>query len=189
MKGSVRIYPNLSLRGAAYREGCHGGSRRCGVHIPLAGMLPSRDDPASASSPPREAVKAYQRRTRFSTTPDAPDQVTFRFDAAVLVKVIELPNPELVGLAPEAYEGSGEKVTHRLAQQPGAYVVLKYVRKVIKLKETEQVSCSPASPAVLEKSLADVSVLAGVLIDKFDYHRVTRRQLNPSDGEEEVMLH
>ena len=67
--------------------------------------------------------------------------------------------------------------------------MLKYVHRVIKLKETEKLSCPPAPPAVFEKSLADVSLLAGLLIDKFAYHWVTRRHLYPSNWEEEVMLH
>ena len=76
-------------------------------------------------------------------------------------------------LAPAAYEIIGEKVTWRLAQQPGAYVVLKYMRQVIKLK---QICCSPAPPAVFDKGVADVSLLAGLLIDKFAYHLPLYRQ-------------
>ncbi len=83
----------------------------------------------------------------------------------------------------------GEKGTYRVAQRPGADVILKYVRLVVKLKETQTLTCAPAPPVVLERSLADVSLLAGLLVDKFRYHRVTRRQLTPSDWEEEVMLH
>ena len=67
-----------------------------------------------------------------------------------------MPNPEVETLGRDAYEVIGEKVTYRLAQQPGAYVVLKYVRPVIKVKETEQIRCPPAPPAVFEKSMADV---------------------------------
>jgi hypothetical protein len=43
-------------------------------------------------------------------------------------------------------------------------------------KETEQISCPPAPPAVFEKSMADVSLLAGLLIDKFAYHLPLYRQ-------------
>ena len=43
-----------------------------------------------------------------------------------------MPNPEIAGLPAEAYEVIGEKVTHRLAQRPGSYVVLKYVRPLVK---------------------------------------------------------
>jgi hypothetical protein len=47
---------------------------------------------------------------------------------------------------------------------------------VIKRKDTEVLSCPPAPPAVFEKSFADVSVLAGLLIDKFLYHLPLYRQ-------------
>jgi len=144
--------------------------------LPLAGILPAREDPVDKPPPPTETVKAYQRRTRFSALPDADEEGGLRFAASVPVQVIAVPNPEIATLASEAYEVIGEKVTYRLAQQPGAYVVLKYVRKVIKLKKTAQISCPPAPPAVFEKSLADVSLLAGLLIDKFAFHLPLYRQ-------------
>jgi transposase len=87
-----------------------------------------------------------------------------------------VPNPKLAGLRPDEYEVIGEKITYRLAQRPGAYVILKYVRTVIKRKATQELSCPPAPPAVLEKSLADVSVLAGLLLNKFRYYLPLYRQ-------------
>src|SRR5262249_51482400 len=107
---------------------------------------------------------------------DAPDESGLRFDPAVPVEVIRVPNPDLRGLTEADYEVIGEKVTYRLAQRPGAYILLKYVRPVIKRKDTETLSCPPAPPAVLEKSLADVSLLAGLLLDKFRYHLPLYRQ-------------
>jgi len=69
-----------------------------------------------------------------------------------------------------------EKITYRLAQRPGSYVVLKYVRPVIKRKETGEL-ITPSAPAnVLDKSIADVSLLAGMLVDKFMYHLPLYRQ-------------
>jgi transposase len=47
---------------------------------------------------------------------------------------------------------------------------------VINRKDTEALSCPPAPPAVFEKSFAAVSVLAGLLIDKFTYHLPLYRQ-------------
>jgi transposase len=94
----------------------------------------------------------------------------------VPVEVIAVPNPEVAGLTTDDYEVIGEKVTYRLAQRPGAYVILKYVRPVIKRKETAALSCPPAPPAVLERSLADVSLLAGLLVDKLRYHLPLYRQ-------------
>jgi len=144
--------------------------------LPLAGLFPAGAEAAEAPPPPTEPVKAYQRRLRHTSRDDLPDESGLRFDPAVPLEVIELPSPELTGLTADDYEVIGEKVTYRLAQRPGAYVILKYVRKVIKRKATDTLSCPPAPPAVLEKSFADVSVLAGLLIEKFRYHLPLYRQ-------------
>jgi transposase len=130
---------------------------------------------ADQPPPPTETVKTYQRRLRL-TGVDVADDSELRFDASVPVQEILLANPAVADLPPDAYEVIGEKVTYRLAQRPGAYVILKYRRPLIKRKDTEAVSCSPAPPAVFEKSFADVSVLAGLLIDKFVYHLPLYRQ-------------
>jgi transposase len=158
------------------------------AQLTLAGMLTAPVSPADHPPPPTETVKAYQRRFRLSGA-DLADESELRFDDSVPVQEIVLPNPEVADLPPDAYEVIGEKVTYRLAQRPGAYVMLKYRRPLIKRKDTEVLSCPPAPPAVFEKSFADVSVLAGLLIDKFLYHRVTRRPRTPSNGKEAVMLH
>lgn len=88
----------------------------------------------------------------------------------VAVQTIAVPNPEIAALPAEAYEVIGEKVTHRLAQRPGSDVVLKYVRQVVKVKDTAALSCPPAPAGVLEGGRADVRFLAGLVVDKFLYH-------------------
>jgi transposase len=88
--------------------------------LPLAGLLPAPSAPADAPPPPPETGKAYQRRARFTTLADSPDEGGLRFDPSVPVAVIAVPNPEVVGLAPAEYEVIGEKLTYRLAHRPGA---------------------------------------------------------------------
>jgi hypothetical protein len=60
------------------------------------------------------------------------------------------------------------------------YVILKYVRDVIKKKtdvnEETQITCPAVPDSVFEKSHADVIFLAGLLIDKFQYHLPLYRQ-------------
>ena len=143
--------------------------------LSLSGLLTSPAPPAEQPPPPTETVKAYQRRGRL-TAADHPDESDLRFDSSVPIQEIVLANPEVAALPPEAYEVIGEKVTYRLAQRPGAYVLLKYIRPVIKHKDTERLTCPPAPPAVFEKSVADVSVIVGLLIDKFAYHLPLYRQ-------------
>jgi transposase len=144
--------------------------------LPLAGLCSAPNDPADLPPSPTETVKAYQRRAPFTALAAAPDEGGLRFEASVPVEVIAVPPPEVADLVPEAYEVIGEKITYRLAQRPGAYVILKYVRPVVKLKASQALVSSPAPPAVLEKSWADVSVLAGLLVEKLRYHLPLYRQ-------------
>jgi transposase len=143
--------------------------------LPLAGMLTTPVPPADQPPPPTETVKAYQRRVRF-TGADGPDESELRFDESVPVQEILLSHPDVKDLPPDAYEVISEKVTYRLAQRPGAYVIFKYRRPVIKRKDTEVLSCLPAPPAVFEKSFPDVSLVANLLIEKFVFHLPLYRQ-------------
>ena len=131
--------------------------------------------PPSEESPPATTmVGAHRRRSRTDPSQGC-EEGGLRFDASVPVEVIEISNPEVEKDA-QSYRVVGEKQTHRLAQRPGAYVVLRYVRKVYKHKKTQEFSCPAAPAAVLEKSFADVSFLAGLLIDKFRFHLPLYRQ-------------
>jgi transposase len=144
--------------------------------LSLSELLTTPTAPADQPPPPTETVKAYERRTRLGSLMDQPEESALRFDASVPVQEIVLAHPAVADLPPDAYDVIGEKVTYRLAQRPGAYVILKYVRPVIKRKDTEVLACPPAPPAVFEKSFADVSLLAGLLIDKFCYYLPLYRQ-------------
>ena len=121
-------------------------------------------------------VKTHQRRRRRHAPEDSINESGLHFDDTVPIVDIEEPNPEMDSLPPDAYEIVSEKVTHRLAQRPGAYVILRFKRPVIKLKDNGEFHCPPAPPSVLEKSYADVSFLTGLLIDKFLYHLPLYRQ-------------
>ena len=142
----------------------------------VLGLGLSTPDPAAQPPSPTETVKAYQRRAPFTALAMGADESGLRFDASVPLQEIRLCPPAVTDLPPEAYELIGEKVTYRLAQRPGAYVILKYVRPVVKVKETQALVCTPAPSAVLERSFAEVSLLAGLLVDKFRFHLPLYRQ-------------
>jgi transposase len=131
--------------------------------------------PAVGAATPAQPVAGYTRRR--SVRPNDDDTTSgLKFDETVPVEVIELADPETEGLAADELEVIGEKVTYRLAQQRGGYVILKYVRRVTKRKDEGTISCPPAPAGVLEKSHADVSFLAGLVIDKLQYHLPLYRQ-------------
>lgn len=121
-------------------------------------------------------VPAHTRRRPRSDFTDDGASAPFFDDTKVPVVTIEVPNPEVKDLGPEHYEVIGEKTSHRLAQRPGSYVVLKYVRPLVKLRETQTLHCAPAPVGVIEGSRADVSFIAGLLVDKFAWHLPLYRQ-------------
>jgi len=126
-----------------------------------------------ADSPATITVSTHGRRMR--PTPSV-DDGPVRFDESVPVETVEIPNIEVPAEELDHYDVVSEKVTQRLAQRPAAYVVLRTVRKVLKHKKTGSFSCPPAPVSVLEKSAVDVSFLAGMLIDKLQYHLPLYRQ-------------
>jgi len=135
--------------------------------------------PEQTAVPPAPAgrpVAAHTRRAVTKKPDNGDDSVPFFDEARVPVEVIEVAAPEAEGLSPEDYEVIGYKDSYRLAQRPGSTVVLKYRRPVIKLKATQTIVCPRAPQGVIEGSRADVSFVAGLLIDKFAYHLPFYRQ-------------
>lgn len=119
----------------------------------------------------------YQRgKAKKKPLDGSPDGSQLRFDESVPVKEIQVNIPELDGDDADDYEVIGEKVTYRLAQKPASFVVLKYISQTVKRKSSQEMTSHSAPAAVFDKSLADVSFLAGMLVDKFVYHMPLYRQ-------------
>jgi len=123
-------------------------------------------------SPGTEITVAEHRRRSTKRREDTPDEEQVRFDESVPVEEIRIGNPALN----DEHEIVSEKVTYRLAQRPASYVLLKYVRPVVKRKKDGTLLCPPAPASVLGKSVADVSLLACLAIDKFLFHLPLYRQ-------------
>jgi transposase len=140
-------------------------------HQPL---LDGLGESGKARAPVATETVSYERRKgKKRRDEECVTEQGLRFDESVPVETIELSVPEA---NEEDYEIIGEKVTHRLAQRPGSYVVLRYVRPVVKRKADGAVLNVPAPDALWEGSVADVSVVAGVLTDKFCFHLPLYRQ-------------
>ena len=138
------------------------------------GEMLTPEQPASSPALVERPVAAHTRRPTTKTPESGDDSLPF-FDAArVPVEIIELTAPETEGLAPDDFEIISYKNSYRLAQRPGSTVVLNYRRPVIKLKENQAILCPAAPAGVIEGSRADVSFLAGLLIDKFASIRDSR---------------
>lgn len=127
---------------------------------------------AAASAGTEITVAEHRRRSRVVRSDETTEEEPLRFDESVPVEEIRLPHPPIDA----EHEVISEKTTFRLAQRPASYVLLKYIRPVVKRKADGTLSCPPAPTSVLGKSLADVSLLACMAIDKFTYHLPLYRQ-------------
>ena len=123
-----------------------------------------------------EKVKTIAAHTRRTVKKDGGEELKFFDESKLPIESIVLVHEEAQDLASGEFDVIGEKVSYRLAQRPGSTVVLKYVRPLIKIRETQSIVCAPAPVGVLEGSRADVSFAAGLLIDKFLYHLPLYRQ-------------
>lgn len=121
---------------------------------------------------PTETVSYIRKKGREG----AVNETGLRFDDSVPMHIIAVSDPAIEAIPESERELIGEKVTHRLAQRPGSYEVLKYVRPLYKIRATGEIVSVPAPANVLEKCVADVSLLAGMLADKFLYHLPLYRQ-------------
>lgn len=137
--------------------------------------VPPLDPPAEEE---KRTIKAYQRGTgKKQRDDDCLNDTGLRFTADVPVEVIEQLPSELTGPEADQYDIIGTKTTYRLAQRISSYVVLKCERPVFRRKGTDQKPVTTlASFNVLDNSLADVSLLAGLLVDKFQFHLPLYRQ-------------
>ena len=149
------------------------------------------------TTPPDESDQqtiTYQRGKAKKRRPeDCATDAGLRFTDEVPIEVIKVIPPELEGEQADQYEVIDTQVRHKLAQRPASCVVLQYEIPILKRRvpkeepSTQAAPTSPTTPApqlitpimpdqVFENSIADVSVLSGLLVDKFCYHLPLYRQ-------------
>lgn len=138
----------------------------------LAGLsdvpaLPERENEANA-----DTSQAPRRKARGKAVNDT----GLRFDESVPVKVIDVPPDLPVGLTLDDVEIIGTRTTHRLAQRRASYEILEYRCPLIKVTSDSAPQATSAPATLFDGSLADVSFIAGMLVDKFCYHLPLYRQ-------------
>ncbi len=99
-----------------------------------------------------------------------------RFGPDVPIETIELPVPTHDSESGDALEVIGLETFYRLAQRPSSYVVMCYKQPVVKNLGTQQIARIDSPGGIFDRSIADVSFLAGMLVDKFQFHIPLYRQ-------------
>ncbi|MGI9285276.1 MAG: IS66 family transposase [Pseudomonadales bacterium] len=145
------------------------------AHQPLLAGL--EGEPVEPLPEQEKQTVTYQRgKAQKKRGEDCANDSGLRFDDDVPVTVIRVEPPELQGPDADHYEIISYKHSHRLAQHQCSHEILCYERPVLKRKDTAEIMTPPAPTNVLDNSVADVSFLAGMLVDKFLYHLPLYRQ-------------
>lgn len=123
-------------------------------------------------APPPPETETVEITRRKKTRHGAVNDTGLRFDETVPVRVIEVAPPD--GLK------DGDVIathsTFRLAQRRASYEVLEYRCPVIKTSASAKPQTTPVPGSIFTGSIADVSFLAGMLVDKFAFHIPLYRQ-------------
>jgi len=141
--------------------------------LPLNGLLGELAKPEAVET---ETITYQRGKAKKKRGSDCVTDTGLRFDDSVPVEVIEVIVPELDGPDADQYEVIGTNSLYRLAQRPASHVVLRYDMTVVKHKASNDIINTPAPVGVFDQSLADVSFLVGMLVDKFMYHLPLYRQ-------------
>ena len=136
-----------------------------------------------ANPPPKDKPKetiTYQRRKKCRD--GAVNDTGLRFGEDVPREIIAVTDPDIEAIPEDQRVLIGEKVSYRLAQRPGSYVILEYTRPVYKMLDDQRILTTPAPANVLEKCVVDVSFLSGMLIGGLLLDTPASRQPGPGRG-------
>ena len=107
---------------------------------------------------------------------DSVSDTGLRFTADAPVIDVTVTPPEIEGLSENDYEVISERIHCRVAALDWRHVVIRYRHLKVKIRETGALVGAPARESVFKSSCADVSFVAGMLIDKFQWHLPLHRQ-------------
>ena len=127
-------------------------------------------------APPVAALQniSYQRRKKVRDA--AVNDTGLRFRADVTRDVVTIVDPVIAAVPENRRVLISERIAYRLAQRPGSYGIIEFRHQTWKLIEEQRIVSTPAPATVLERCVADVSLLSGMLVDKFCYHLPLYRQ-------------
>ena len=147
----------------------------------LYGSRSERNKAGGDGSDGKEGSGARDRRPggkpgRSKDRGDSVNGTGLRFSENAPVIDIPVTPPEIEGLPEDGYEVISERVHCRVAALDWRHVVIRYRHLKVKIRETGALVSAPARESVFKNSCADISFVAGLLIDKFMWHLPLHRQ-------------
>ena len=139
-------------------------------------MLEVAEEPPAANESAADVEEKGRNKGRRAKPARSEDSLSSRlhFDDSVPIEEVIVRDPELEALPEDQVEIIGQNVSYKLAQR-SPYVVVKTIRTAWKKKGADGVNKAKL-PRVIERSIADVSFLAGIAVDKHCHHLPLYRQ-------------
>jgi len=128
----------------------------------MFGRSTELDQPAPPPTPPRKVSRDPKPAARVTLPPGLPVEVI----------EIDLPEADKLDVSGQALVRIGEETSDRLAMTPARFFIRRTVRpKYADPRLPERgVACAPMPARIIDGGLLDESVLADILIRKFDDH-------------------
>lgn len=141
----------------------------------LALVFPNLKQPPAPEQ--KKQIITYERGKGKKQRPeDCVSDAGLRFGPDVPMETVMLAVPEYDPVTGEALVQIDTEIFYRLAQRQASYVVIRYEQPVMKIKVSGELIRAERPCGVFERSIADVSFLAGILCEKFQYHIPLYRQ-------------
>ncbi len=139
-------------------------------------MLEPPDEPPADGESAADTERKGRSKTKRPKSNRGEESVGSRlnFDDSVPIEEVVIKDAELEALPKDQVEIIGQDVTYKLAQR-SPYFVIKTVRTAWRKKGEETIN-KAMLPTVVERSIADVSFLAGLAVDKICHHLPLYRQ-------------
>lgn len=154
--------------------------RRVDDTFPLSGEQQMLEMPLVASIPAKVELASVQAHTRKKShkvfAEDNASHTGLRFGPEVRVEEVPVANPATKDLDPSEYEIISYRTTERLCQEKSAYFITRFIQPVIKLKSSGKPINPPVIESVIQSPYADISILVGLITDKFLYYQPLYRQ-------------
>lgn len=144
----------------------------------IVGPMPVEPAPVEESSVEKDKPESVSVRGKApkSRKGNEINLTGLRFDESIPVREKVILAQELQGPEADHYEEVGFKEVSRIVQKTSAYEVVITKRQVVKHKTSKQLITAPQPDLIFDSSLADVSFIVGLLINKFQYHSPLYRQ-------------
>jgi transposase len=140
----------------------------------LVAPAPVQDAPLEQEAP--ASKDRIRGKTPKQRTGNEVNATGLRFDESVPTREIIIEADELKGPDADQYEMIGYKETGRIVQRTSSYEVVITKRQIVKRKDNQQLITAPVQDHVFESSVADVSFIVGLLVNKFQYYLPLHRQ-------------